>query len=161
MFRICLIGIRWLGLSCPILSCPMIFFVFCWPLALALFALPARGNCFTSTWIHICAHLDQMCFYKSKGYHERSYLVMNIPFSATVHTWSMKVETVLQFVKENSIEYNYSICRFPWACLGCGSWNQDSVRIHHFDRGAFGFRKVHCASIFHCLFLWDCFGIRL
>eukprot|EP00958_Prasinococcus_capsulatus_P002739 scaffold236_cov419-Prasinococcus_capsulatus_cf.AAC.25 len=128
---------RWLGLTCPACSMPMIFFVFfCWPLFLAVTAIPARSSFFTATWVHICCHLDQICCFKSKGYHQRTYL----------------------YVKENGIEFNYPVCRFPWNCFGCGSWNQDAVRVHHFDRGAFGFRKLHCGSVYHALFFWSCFG---
>lgn len=48
--------------------------------------------------------------------------------------------------------------RCPWGVLGCGSWNEDHVAVHYFDRGAFGFRRVPCASRFHCCCAWEPFG---
>lgn len=58
----------------------------------------------------------------------------------------------------NRIEVNNPTMRFPWGCLGCGSWNADHVLTHPFDRGAFGFRKIHCGLLNYCFCIWPCFG---
>ena len=57
-------------------------------------------------------------------------------------------------VYPNRIEVNEPSCRFPFGCLGCGSWNGDDIVSHPFDRGAFGFQHVRCgapASLFCCI----------
>lgn len=61
-------------------------------------------------------------------------------------------------VYSNRIEVNQPSVRCPWGVLGCGSWNEDHVAVHYFDRGAFGFRRVPCASRFHCCCAWEPFG---
>jgi len=61
-------------------------------------------------------------------------------------------------VYSNRVEINDPAMRFPWGCLGCGSWNADNVLTHPFDRGAFGFRKVHCCLEGYCFCTWPCFG---
>ena len=44
-------------------------------------------------------------------------------------------------VYSNRIETNIPYKRWPWGLLGCGSWNTDNIKVHPFDRGAFGFRS--------------------
>jgi len=61
-------------------------------------------------------------------------------------------------VYNNRVEVNYPTVRIPWGILGCGSWNSDEVQVHYFDRGSFGFRRVPCASQFHCCCAWEPFG---
>ena len=44
-------------------------------------------------------------------------------------------------VYSNRIETNVPFKRWPWGLCGCGSWNTDNIKVHPFDRGAFGFRS--------------------
>lgn len=78
--------------------------------------------------------------------------------SAThIRTYALRVHA-LALLRCSRIEANYPTIRFPWGFLGCGSWNEDNVRVHHFDRGSFGFRQVPCGSPYHCCFIWEPFG---
>jgi hypothetical protein len=61
-------------------------------------------------------------------------------------------------VYSNRIEINYPRLRIPWGLLGCGSWNADKIVAHPFDRGAFGFRKVHCGVINYLCGAWPLYG---
>ena len=58
----------------------------------------------------------------------------------------------------NRIEVNNSKMRFPFGCLGCGSWNADNIIAHPFDRGAFGFSNVGSATIDFLCCLWPMYG---
>eukprot|EP00304_Pavlova_gyrans_P012124 CAMPEP_0206051550 /NCGR_PEP_ID=MMETSP1466-20131121/31734_1 /ASSEMBLY_ACC=CAM_ASM_001126 /TAXON_ID=44452 /ORGANISM="Pavlova gyrans, Strain CCMP608" /LENGTH=487 /DNA_ID=CAMNT_0053426679 /DNA_START=1 /DNA_END=1464 /DNA_ORIENTATION=+ len=99
---------------------------------------------FLSLWrVYTCqgcpegvSKFDQPAMWKIKQYDLRTY----------VHVFN------------NRIEANYPTVRFPWGILGCGSWNADNVVVHYFDRGAFGFRQVPCATRHHCLCAWEPFG---
>lgn len=53
----------------------------------------------------------------------------------------------------NRIETNLPTKRWPYALFGCGSWNSDNIKVHSFDRGAFGFRTTNgkTAASFCCL----------
>mmetsp|Transcript_29113 Transcript_29113/g.66840 ORF Transcript_29113/g.66840 Transcript_29113/m.66840 type:complete len:428 (+) Transcript_29113:148-1431(+) len=79
---------------------------------------------------------DQPLLWHSKQYNLRTYL----------------------YVYDNRIEANYPSIRFPWGFLGCGSWNEDNIVVHHFDRGSFGFRQIPCGTPNHCCFIWEPFG---
>jgi len=61
-------------------------------------------------------------------------------------------------VHPNRIAINYPQFRFPYAPLGCGSWSSDHIKNHPFDRGAFGFRRVHCGTTEYFLCLWPLSG---
>jgi hypothetical protein len=58
----------------------------------------------------------------------------------------------------NRIELNHPSLRIPFGFLGCGSWNADKIVAHPFDRGAFGFRKVHCCLINYLCCAWPLYG---
>jgi hypothetical protein len=58
----------------------------------------------------------------------------------------------------NRIMVNNPRIRVPWGLLGCGSWNADHIMTHPFDRGAFGFRKVHCGVINYLCCAWPLYG---
>ena len=45
-----------------------------------------------------------------------------------------------------------------FAIVGCGSWNADKIVTHPFDRGAFGFQRVHCGTCHYLLCLWPIYG---
>mmetsp|Transcript_15660 Transcript_15660/g.42042 ORF Transcript_15660/g.42042 Transcript_15660/m.42042 type:complete len:473 (-) Transcript_15660:498-1916(-) len=79
---------------------------------------------------------DQPLLWRTKQYHLRTY----------VHIYN------------NRIEANYPTVRLPWGLLGCGSWNEDNVVVHYFDRGSFGFRQVPCGTRHHCCCVWEPFG---
>ena len=57
----------------------------------------------------------------------------------------------------NRIEVNGSNIRF-FGCLGCGSWNSDSIVAHPFDRGAFGFSDVKIGTTGFLCCIWPVYG---
>jgi hypothetical protein len=61
-------------------------------------------------------------------------------------------------IYSNRIEINNPRVRIPWGLCGCGSWNADKIVAHPFDRGAFGFRKVHCGVINYLCGTWPLYG---
>jgi hypothetical protein len=61
-------------------------------------------------------------------------------------------------IYSNRIEINGPRIRIPWGLFGCGSWNADKIMTHPFDRGAFGFRKVHCCVINYLCCAWPLYG---
>jgi len=79
---------------------------------------------------------DQPALWEARQYADRAYL----------HVYS------------NRIEANFPTARIPWGLLGCGSWNEDKVVVHYFDRGAFGFRQVPCGTRHHCCCVFEPFG---
>jgi len=62
------------------------------------------------------------------------------------------------YVYENRIVITYPKLRFPWALMGCGSWNIDHYSVNVFDRGAFGFRPVKCGTLEHLCWFFRPFG---
>ena len=92
----------------------------------------------------------------SMGWNQLSSLCDCTPICCWVKK-ELSTRTVYR-VFSNRIEVSMPSTRFPWACLGCGSWNIDNVRPYVFDRGAFGFRRVRCGSKSHCCCLWEPFG---
>lgn len=61
-------------------------------------------------------------------------------------------------VYPNRIVVNYPTARWPFGYFGCGSWNADSVMSHPFDRGAFGFSRVHCFTLKHLCCICPVYG---
>ncbi len=91
-------------------------------------------------WVHAATYgvsgelknctCDEICCWVRKEYSSRNYIR----------------------VYSNRIEVNQAKVR-GWGMMGCGSWNTDSVTVHLFDRGAFGFRRIpityhHCCCCF-------------
>jgi hypothetical protein len=61
-------------------------------------------------------------------------------------------------VYSNRIEFNEPRARIPFGYLGCGSWNEDVIATHPFDRGAFGFSRVNSCTTAHTLGIWPSYG---
>lgn len=90
-------------------------------------------------WIHVAASgisselkdctCDEVCCWVRKEYSSRNYIR----------------------VYSNRIEVNTAKVRW-FGMMGCGSWNTDSVTVHLFDRGAFGFRRVPISYKHMCCF---------
>mmetsp|Transcript_27282 Transcript_27282/g.57151 ORF Transcript_27282/g.57151 Transcript_27282/m.57151 type:complete len:488 (-) Transcript_27282:84-1547(-) len=101
-----------------------------WPLFLAWVAANGMGKA--------CGFMscDQICCWVRKEYSTRTFFR----------------------VYPNRIEVNYPVVRFPFGYFGCGSWNSDVIQTHPFDRGAFGFNRVHCCTLKHCCCICPLFG---
>jgi hypothetical protein len=61
-------------------------------------------------------------------------------------------------VYSNRIEVNEPSMRCPFGPLGCGSWNADTILVHPFDRGAFGFQYIRSAAWQYLCCCWPIFG---
>jgi hypothetical protein len=61
-------------------------------------------------------------------------------------------------VYSNRIAVNDPAVRIPYGVLGCGSWNADDILSHPFDRGAFGFSRIHCAVMDYLCCMWPVYG---
>jgi hypothetical protein len=61
-------------------------------------------------------------------------------------------------VYSNRIVLNVPRVRFPYGYLGCGSWSADTILTHPFDRGAFGFSRVHSFTTAHICGVWPAYG---
>lgn len=92
------------------------------PLALACYPVTAAIAASGLVPLLGCTTCDEMCCWVKKEFSQRVYIK----------------------VYPNRVEINYPTMRIPWGLFGCGSWTTDAVRTHPFDRGAFGFRLVHC-----------------
>lgn len=74
--------------------------------------------------------------------------------------WVRKEYSTRTFFRiySNRIEINLPTMRVPFGFLGCGSWVADNILTHPFDRGAFGFRRVHCCVINYLCCAWPVYG---
>jgi hypothetical protein len=113
--------------------CRPIVCILC-PLLPGIIAIHGVANLFSSGFTQLCT-CDEWCCWVRKEYSTR--------------TWFR--------IYPNRVELNEPKLRLLGVC-GCGSWNSDNIKTHMFDRGTFGFRRVHAGVKNYVCCLWPLFG---